>query len=123
MWIKWNPNPKREEEPDCVIRAICAATGMSWHEVFRGLCGLADYECTMPSANWLWGKYLRRLGFRPFLLPESCPECVTVRAFCERFPEGVYIIGAGSHAVAVLDGNYYDAWDSGDEIPAYFWKG
>lgn len=123
VWVRWNPNPRREEEPDCVIRAICAATGMSWHEVFRDLCNLADYECTMPSANWLWGVYLRRLGFRPFLLPESCPECITVSAFCERFPEGVYIIGTGSHAVACISGNYYDSWDSGSETPTYFWKG
>jgi hypothetical protein len=74
----------------------------------------------MPSANWLWGLYLKQLGFRPFLLPESCPECVTVRAFCERYPEGTYIVGTGSHAVCVRDGRYIDAWDSGDEVPTYF---
>ena len=123
MWIRWNPNPRRAEEPDCVIRAICAATGRSWHDVFWGLCELAAEHCTMPSSNWLWGLYLKRLGFTPFLLPDSCPECITVRAFCERFPEGVYIIGTGSHAVCVRDGRYIDAWDSGSECPAYFWKG
>lgn len=123
MWIPWNPNPLRAEEPDCVIRAICGATGMSWHKVFKDLCNLAAAQCTMPSANWLWGMYLKRLGFVPFLLPESCPECVTVRAFCERFPVGTYIIGTGSHAVCIRDGNYLDTWDSGDEVPSYFWKG
>ena len=123
MWIRWNPNPRRDEEPDCVIRAICAATGMRWHEVFWGLCCLAAEQCTMPSSNWLWGLYLKLLGFVPFLLPESCPECVTVRAFCRQYPEGTYIIGTGSHAVCVRDGNYLDAWDSGGEVPTYFWKG
>lgn len=123
MWVRWNPNPLREGEPDCVIRAICAATGMRWIDVFRDLCNLAGEMGTMPSANWLWGLYLKRLGFVPFLLPESCPECVSVRAFCERFPEGTYIIGTGSHAVAVINRRYYDSWDSGDEIPTYFWKG
>ena len=33
-----------------------------------------------------------------------------------------YLIGTGSHAVAVIDGDYYDSWDSGNEIPAYFWR-
>ena len=123
MWVKWNPNTKRSEEPDCVIRAICAATGKSWHDVFWDLCELAAQQCTMPSSNWLWGLYLKRLGFKPFLLPGSCPECTTVKAFCERFPEGVYIIGTGDHAVCIRDGHYIDAWDSGDTVPAYFWKG
>lgn len=123
MWIRWNPNPRRMEEPDCVIRAICAATGMSWHEAFWGLCEMAAENCAMPSSNWLWGLYLKRLGFRPFLLPESCPECVTVREFARLHPDGTYIIGTGNHAVCVKSGRYIDAWDSGDEVPAYFWKG
>ena len=25
------------------------------------------------------------------------------------------------HVVAVIDGNYYDTWDSGDKIPIYYW--
>lgn len=76
----------------------------------------------MPSANWVWGLYLRRIGFRRFLMPERCPECVSVRKFCRMYPEGTYVIGTGNHAVAVLDGDYYDAWDSGDEIPEYFFE-
>ena len=27
----------------------------------------------------------------------------------------------GGHVVAVEDGNYYDIWDSGDEVPTYYW--
>lgn len=68
------------------------------------------------------GRYLYEQGFVPFLLPESCPSCITVKRFCVMFPHGTYIIGTGSHAVAVIDGNYYNSWDSGDEIPSYFWR-
>ena len=32
------------------------------------------------------------------------------------------IIGTGKHAVAIIDGNYYDSWDSGNEIPSFFWR-
>jgi hypothetical protein len=38
------------------------------------------------------------------------------------FPKGAYIIGTGSHAVCVLDGDYFDSWDSGDQIASYFWR-
>ena len=122
MWIEKNPNPCRQEEPDCVVRAIAIATGQTWDDVHWDLCFLSHMKCTMPSVNWLWGLYLAKHGFEKFLLPESCPECVTVREFCRRFPKGTYVIGTGSHAVCVIDGNYFDMWDSGDETPTYFYR-
>jgi hypothetical protein len=76
----------------------------------------------MPSVNWLWGLYLKIHGFEKFLLPESCPACVTVREFCKRYPEGTYVIGTGTHAVCVRNGDWLDAWDSGDEVPTYFFR-
>ena len=36
-------------------------------------------------------------------------------------PKGTYVLGTGNHVVAVVNGDYYDMWDSGDEIPAYVW--
>lgn len=122
MWIYANPNPCRAEEPDCVVRAIAVATGQTWNRVHTALCRMSREYCTMPSVNWLWGMYLREKGFDRFLLPEECPECISVRAFCRMYPEGTYLIGTGTHAVAVMDGNYYDAWDSGDETPSYFYR-
>lgn len=76
----------------------------------------------MPSSNAVWGLYLYRLGFEPFLLPEACPRCISIQEFTNRFPKGIYIIGTGSHAVAIIDGDYYDSWDSGNEVPSYFWR-
>lgn len=76
----------------------------------------------MPNSNFVWGLYLNGKGAKQFLLPESCPKCITVRAFCKRYPEGIYVIGTGTHAVAVIDGDYYDTFDSGDETPSYFWR-
>ena len=122
MWIYANPNPCRQEEPDCVVRAIALATGKSWDEVHTDLCEMSRRRCTMPSVNWLWGRYLKQCGFKQFLLPETCPECVTVREFCRRYPEGTYIIGTGNHAVCIRDGCYMDTWDSGDERPTYFYE-
>lgn len=76
----------------------------------------------MPSADEIWGKYLYQHGFEPFLLPESCPKCLSVRLFCVMHNKGTYIIGTGTHAVAVIDGNYYDSWDSGEMVPSFFWR-
>ena len=122
MWIKRNPNPCGKEAPDCVIRAICIALNLDWYETYWRLCELGAVECDMPSSNFVWGKFLYQLGFEPFSVPAACLKCITVRDFCREFPVGTYIIGTGSHAVAVINGNYYDSWDSGNEMPSYFWR-
>lgn len=122
MWIKANPNPCRTETEDCVVRAIALATDQDWSTVHWDLCILSHELCTMPSVNWLWDEYLKRKGFQQFLLPEACPECVTVRKFCRMYPHGTYIIGTGHHAICIRDGCYLDAWDSGSEQPTYFYK-
>lgn len=122
MWIRCNPNPVGRQTGDCVVRAIAIATGRSWRETYRELCRIGEIEGDMPSSNMIWGMFLKKLGGKQFLLPEACPQCITVRAFCERYPEGVYIIGTGEHAVAVIDGDYYDAFDSGSSVPSYFWR-
>lgn len=122
MWIKRNPNPKHKQVGDCVVRAIAIATNRPWRAVYNAICLVGCEECDMPSSDHVWGKYLHELGFEPFLLPAACPDCVTVRAFCRMYPTGVYIIGTGSHAVCVMDGDYYDSWDSGDQQPSFFWR-
>ena len=122
MWIKCNPNPLGKQTSDCVVRAIAVATDKSWRSVYRDLCDLGEIECEMPNSNYLWGLYLKDLGFEQFLLPESCPQCITVQAFCERYPQGTYVIGTGTHAVCIRDGNAYDSWNSLAESPSYFWR-
>ena len=104
MWVRCNPNPMGRTTGDCVVRAIAIATDHSWREAYRDLCRIGELECDMPSSNLIWGLDLKDKGGRQFLLPETCPS------------------GTGNHAVAVIDGDYYDSWDSGDEVPTYFWK-
>lgn len=122
VWIRCNPNPLGKQTSDCVVRAIAIATEQSWKDTYRDLCEFGEIEAEMPSSNHVWGLYLKSIGAKQFLLPDSCPECITVRAFCGRYGDGVYVIGTGSHAVACIDGDYYDTFDSGNESPSYFWK-
>lgn len=122
MWIKANPNPSQKEVPDCVIRAISIALNQPWIQTFDELVDVARRDFNMPSADTVWGHYLYLLGFEPFLLPFSCPKCITVNEFTKYYPVGTYIIGTGSHAVAVIDGNYYDSWNSGAEVCSFFWR-
>lgn len=122
MWVKTNPNPEKKEVGDCVIRALAIALDMTWTEVYDDLYLLGREWHDMMSSNEVWGLYLYRHGFEPFMLPKTCPQCLTVKEFCKKYPHGTYIIGTGDHAVAVINGDYFDSWDSGNSVASYFWR-
>ena len=122
MWIRVNPNPKHREVPDCVIRAISIALNLRWYDVFDDLCALGRHECNMPSADAVWGKYLKENGWQQMLVPDTCPACYTVKQFCNDNPRGYFILVGNSHVICAIDGAYFDTWDSGDETVVYFFK-
>lgn len=117
----YNPNPQNNLVIDCTVRAISKATGQSWDETYIGLA-VQGYEAKdMPNSNFVWGQYVKKLGFRKSPLPNTCPDCYSVKQFCRDYPRGTFLLATGNHVVTVVDGDYYDTWDSGDEIPVYFW--
>lgn len=122
MFIEYNPNPSRKLVDDCVIRAICKLTGQSWDAVYTELMILGMQFHDWPVKNYIWGRYLKDLGFDRTALPDTCPDCYTVKDFCKDYPYGDYILALDGHVVAVSNGDYYDTWDSGDEVPLYYWK-
>ena len=122
MYIHTNPNPNGVYVEDCVVRAISIVTGRSWDDIYLNLCLQGYIMKNMPSVNNVWGTYLKSIGFRSCPLPTNCPDCYTIRHFCEQNQNGIFILATGSHVVAVVDGNYCDAWDSGDEMPIAVWR-
>lgn len=122
MYIHMNPNPNGMYVEDCVVRAISIVTGRSWDDVYVHLCLQGFISKNMPSVNNVWGTYLKSIGFVPHSLPTNCPDCYTIRDFCRENQNGTYILATGTHVVAVVDGNYCDAWDSGDEVPLAVWR-
>lgn len=116
----FNPNPAGKAVGDCVVRAIAKATGNSWGKVYMDLAVIGHELADMPSANAVWGAYLRRIGYTRSTLPDV--DGYTVRQFADDHPRGSYILALSGHVVAVVDGEYFDAWDSGNETPIYVWE-
>ncbi len=122
MFVPYNPNPQGNYVGDCVIRALCKLLNQDWESVYLDVCLQGFMMKDMPSANHVWGAYLKSQGYSQYVLPNTCPDCYTVRDFCNDYPAGRYMLATGTHVIAVEDGNYYDSWDSGSETPVYYWK-
>lgn len=121
MYVSYNANPDGNRVGDCTIRAISKVLGQTWEQTYAGVAveGMAIYN--MPSANVVWNNYLKRKGFKRYIIPDDLPENYSVRDFCRDNPKGTFILALSGHVVAVIDGKYFDTWDSGDEIPIYYW--
>lgn len=76
--------------------------------------------CGWGNFNDIWSEYLQYLGFDRFEMPFGT-RC-TVEQFAEDHQHGAYVLGTGKHAVAVVDGDVIDSWDSTQEIVRYYFK-
>jgi hypothetical protein len=121
MWKKHNENPANARVGDCVVRAISTALGQDWVKTYAELCieGLLFYD--LMSSNSVWASYLAKKGYKRVAIPNNC-NCYTVEDFCKENPHGTYILGTGTHALTVIDGNHFDSWDSSQECPIYYFK-
>lgn len=119
MYRLYNPNPECSRVGDCTVRALSKVLNQSWEQTYLRLCVYGFLHSDMPSANVVWGAYLHDCGFSRHIVPDTI---YTVRRFAEEHPVGVYVLGISGHVVALVNGDWFDSWDSGDEVPVYFWR-
>jgi hypothetical protein len=119
MYINYDANPSGSPTGDCVIRAIATITKRPWRDIHWDLAILSNQRYKMMDDNVIWHEYLKNLGFKIYAIQDPY---MRIKDFCNSHPYGEYILGTGRHVVAVIDGNYYDAWDSGNEFPVFYWR-
>ena len=125
MFRYFNPNPAKKLVGDCVIRGICKLIGDDWETTYTRIIVQGYKMFDMPSSNAVWGAYLKENGYSIEIISDDLDtglKYYTIKDFCEQHKYGRYLVATGSHVVAVVDGDYYDTWDSGDEVPLYFWR-
>ena len=121
-YVYFNPNPDGKHVGDCVVRALTILLNDSWDNVYADLTMQGHFMHDMPSSDAVWGEYLQANGFTKHVLPNTCPNCYTINQFLRDFPYGEYLVATGSHVVAVVDGNFYDTANSGNEMIIYYWR-
>lgn len=119
----YNPNPSGRSVGDCTVRALSKALGQTWEHTYVGLVLEGFRRGDLPNADDVYGHYLHDHGFHRHLIPDDGFGDYTVEDFVRDNPAGTFVLSIpGRHVLTVVDGQYFDSWDSGSEIPSYFWK-
>ena len=117
-WKEYNPNPKERNIGDCTIRSYCAAFGLSWDKAFDIASKVAKEESSM--IQYVADKVLVE-EFNCFVDEKYNKKTVkgkdriTVNEFAMSHPYGTYILHVPKHQVTVINGIYWDSWDSGQK--------
>lgn len=120
-YVYYQPNEldKQDRYGDCTIRALSKAFDCSWKEAFEKQVPYclkyqvaSAFDCPANQAKII----LKELGFEyhPIKLSKGSKR-PTVSSFAREHTTGRYILNVARHVVAVVDGKYYDTWDSGNK--------
>ena len=120
----YQPNKKdlKDEYGDCVIRALTKLTGKVWEDVFDDLVPIARELQCMPNGQPCYEAYLKREGFVYHGVSNAKgTKRPTIDRFAKDHPSGVYMARVAHHVVAIIEGVYYDTWDSGYKSMYGYW--
>lgn len=123
-FMYYQPNEKdlKDNIGDCVIRALSKAECKSWVEVFDELIPIAREKQCMPNGKPCYVEYLSRIGYQyTGVSNKRGTKRPTVSSFALSHKQGVYIAIVANHLVAIVDGHFYDTWDSGQKCLYGYW--
>lgn len=119
MYKYYQPNDKdiKNQYGDCTIRALSKVLGLSWIETFDLTIPFCREYQTPNIFNVdvkTEREILDKLGFMYYgISNKKGSKRPTVAGFAKEHKKGTYILNVANHVVAVVDGIYYDTWDSG----------
>lgn len=117
MFHYYNINPKGYHIPDCVVRAISTATGMSYYDVVYKL----KLNSTMYMCEELNVRCYEKLLDFDFDLPHYVGNGNTACEVAEDFKDNILILRMEGHLSCSLFGDVWDIWDCSEEIVTDFW--
>lgn len=117
MFKYHNENPNGYHIPDCVIRAITTATGLSYYEVVCKLrLNAESLQCDMLNV-----KCYENLLDYDFNLPHYVSKRKTAEQVATDFKDNIVILRMDGHLSVSVYGVIHDIWDCSNEIITDFW--
>ena len=117
MYKYHNENPNGYHIPDCVIRAITTATGLSYYDVICKLKRNGDlFQCDELNVRC----YEKLLDI-DFDLPHYVCENKKAYQVAEDFRDNIILIRMEGHLSVSVYGCIYDIWDCSEEFVTDFW--
>ena len=119
-FVYYQPNEKdvKDKYGDCTIRALTKALDCTWLEAFdmmMPICRREQITNVFNAEANVRNRFLAELGFVYHgISNKKGTKRPTVDEFAKEHPHGRYICNVANHEVAVVDGKYYDTWDSGE---------
>ena len=126
-YVYYQPNKKdlKDKVGDCQVRALSKALNISWLEAFdltipicRELQTYTFFDGDLAKTK----EAMDQIGFNyQGISVRKGSKRPTVLSFAKTHPTGTYICKIAHHVVAVVDGQYFDTWDSGEcSLYGYF---
>lgn len=117
-WKEFNPNPKERNIGDCTLRSYCAAFGISWDKAFDIASRVAKENSSMiqyVADKVLVEEFNCVVDEKYNKKTVKSKDRIKVNEFALSHPYGTYILHVPKHQVTVVNGEYWDSWDSGDK--------
>ena len=127
-YVYFQPNAKdlKDQFGDCQVRALSKALNISWVEAFDltiPICREMQTYTIFGGTCEIGKESLRRIGFTySGISNKKGSKRPTVDSFAKEHPTGAYIAKVAHHVVAIVDGKYYDTWDSGQKSMYWYYE-
>lgn len=125
-FVYCNLNPENNDTSDCVVRAICAATGDKWEDVLTDLFKYSiKYKYAMNDNN-LFGIYLQDKGWTkhkaPYKKVGTTREVYSLKEWLKKQNKAALIsVNNNQHLTYAINHKIYDTWDCSSKLISQYW--
>ena len=117
---KFNNNPLKLKNSDCVIRAISEGLGMDWFDVYDDLYKIGRVRCLVLNDKDCFREYLSDVKGLKMIVPKVTKGKKRLKV--EDFKKGTYILSLAGHLTTVKNGVLKDLWDCRKKCVYRYWE-
>ena len=116
-YIYFQPNKKdiKDNFGDCAIRSICRAENIDWLTAYDLMWKISRQVQSPMNCKYGFEHIVKTLGYKyQGISNKKGTKRPTVDSFAMGHKKGTYICVVANHYVTIVDGYFYDTWDSGN---------